>query len=423
MKFGAVVRQAVASILRNKGRSFLTTLGIIIGIGAVIAVMSIGAGVQQKIAAQITSLGTNIVTVRSQKPKTDDVPRGPGGWGGSSPGNGFGGFGIANLTPADFEAIKTVRGISAASPMVMVFGDIGLETGTEQTVSAPVTGVSGGYFGMQKLAVEYGSAFTDGDAAAVSPVIVLGADIAATVFDKGAVKDAVGRTVFIDDTPYKIVGVLKKQDAAMFVNAANSSVFVPYTAALKLSGRRKFASVAATASSPESVAGAEAAINSLLLARHKIANPKKADFVVITSKDLLRTTGNITDMVTRMLSGIAAISLLVGGIGIMNVMLVTVMERTREIGLRRAVGAKSSHIVVQFLTESVILTIIGGIFGLLAGYGLSHAAVGYTHVEPAITMRAVVLALSVSSAIGILFGMFPAIKAARMDPVEAIRYE
>lgn len=426
MRFGTVIAQAAGSILRNKGRSFLTTLGIIIGIGAVIALLAIGAGVQRQIDSQIAKLGTTTLTIRSQNPHQIGFgkrrPRGPFGMG--PPGGGpFRQSGSSTLTEADYAAIRAMKMIVAASPQAVSVAEIGHDKDTDDTITGGVTGIAPDYFRIQRLEVERGSLFTAGDVASAASVAVLGSEAATEIFAGSPGIDPVGQTISIDGAPYRVVAILQKADSAAFFNGPNDGVYVPYTAAQKQFSRHKFASITAIARTADDVPRATRQVTSDLLARHRIADPTQADFTIITAQQLLQTTSTITGMITGMLAGIAGISLLVGGIGIMNVMLVTVTERTREIGLRRAVGAKAGHIVVQFLTESVILTLIGGIFGILTGYALSRAAGAFTHITPAVTGPAVLLALGVSSAIGILFGLFPAIKAASLDPVEALRYE
>lgn len=423
MRAYQIFRQSSRAIFRNKGRSFLTILGIIIGIGSVIALISLGNGVKASIGSKISSLGTRNLTVA---PGAEIGNATSGNSGGGQQG-GFGGGGGSNrfapapstLSVADFTSlasrakhprITAVSGSVTGSSIFTINGSPQRQT---------VTGTSTSYFGIHLLTISGGTLLTDSDIKESRKVAILGHQFA---IDALSGDNSVGKTITINNNPYQVVGVLAKADENGFSNP-NTMVFIPYTTAMVEFNTPSFSSMTVQARSDSDVDAAKTDVTNTLLANHKISNAKLADFSVVTSKDLLSTINNVTGLLTSLLAGIAAISLVVGGIGIMNIMLVSVTERTREIGLRKAVGAQTADILGQFMAEAIILTVAGGILGIGLGKLIGVAASHALGITPIITPSAVILAVGVSTVVGLVFGIYPAARAARLNPIDALRYE
>lgn len=425
MKILVVLRQSSKAIFRNKGRSFLTILGIIIGIGSVIALISMGTGVKASISSRISSLGTTNLTIQPGKtfasaPSNQSSSSNKGGFNGGPSGD-RGGFGqtASTLAPADLASlsdhtkhpkITAVTGNINGSAVFSVNGSDQRQT---------ITGVSSSYFGMHTLKAAKGTVFTAGDVKNTSKVVVLGHQFAIDVLKGDA---SVGSNLTINNNQYQVVGVLAQADGNGFVDF-NSMAFIPNTAAAIEFSTPNYSNLTVQADTENDVDAVKTDVTNTLLTNHKITDAKLADFSVLTSKDLLGAISNITGLLTSLLAGIAAISLVVGGIGIMNIMLVSVTERTREIGLRKAVGAKTFDIMAQFVTEAIMLTLAGGLLGIGLGRLIGIVAAKALGFDPIITMGAVLLAVGVSGAVGIVFGVYPAAKAARLNPIDALRYE
>lgn len=441
MKTFTIIKQSFKAILTNKGRSFLTTLGIIIGIGSVIALMSFGEGVKSNISGRISQLGTtNLMILPGQAAAAMGGTGGGGGVIGSGSGaaaamGGTGGqahmgaggggssAGTGSASPLTVEDLKSLQDAKAHPTIKTVSGTINGSAlwkdagGTEQRFT--VNGTTPTHFKIQKLAIAKGSLFNEQDIIDKNKVIVLGSEAAKKLFGS---KSPIGRTLTISDASYKIIGVLKEKVESGFGNP-NVQSFIPYPAAQEAFKAETFGSMTAVAVSDTKVKAAKDDIMKTIMKNHKIDNIKLADFGVTSSADLLSTVSSIMSIMTSLLAGIAAISLLVGGIGIMNIMLVSVTERTREIGLRKAVGAKTRDVLAQFVIEAVLLTVTGGVLGIGFGMLLGKAAASMMGFEPIVTANAVFLAVGVSTAVGLIFGIYPAAKAARLDPIDALRYE
>lgn len=421
MKFFQLIKQSFIAIFRNKGRSFLTVLGIIIGIGSVIALISLGTGVRANVTKSISALGTTTVTVTPGQ-----VPGAGGGLGGrqatgggTKGGSTFRNAGQSTLTQADLDSlsdtpkhplVKYISGQVAGSTILKV-------NGADQRYS--VLGTSEQFFLPRGYNISSGVNFTKADVTDKSQVAILGQTLATDVF--GAAPP-VGQSISINSENYKVIGLLQKADQSNF-NDPNTQVYIPYTTAMTAFDTTTFSDFTIEAKSENDVNALKDDIETTLLANHNITDKKLADFSVLTSADLLSTINNVTGLLTSLLAGIAAISLIVGGIGIMNIMLVSVTERTREIGLRKAVGAKTSDILIQFVIEAVLLTVIGGALGIGLGVLIGRIASRFIGFDAVVTMSAVLLAVGVSSAIGLVFGIYPAAKAARLNPIDALRYE
>lgn len=440
MKLSAILGQSLRSIWNNKVRSGLTILGIVIGIAAVIALVGIGKGLQSNVTQRLSGLGTTRITVRSQDPNRPTAQRqGAGGPPGGGAGGGRGGFNFGaatteTLTEADYTAIRNISDIAAASPDSNAQVDVAKTADATTATAYQLYGVDVDFQKIQKLELAQGSFLTATQVNNNEPVAAIGQSAAQEIF--GDSNAAVGQKLYIKGQEFNVVGVIKEPtDATPFNNPAQN-IYTGYKTWLQVNGKTEFASLVADAKSESAVDNAATAIKQVLMVSHGIADANKLDVGISTSKDLLATASNVATSFTSTLTGIAAISLLVGGIGIMNIMLVTVTERTREIGLRRAVGAKTRHILIQFIIEAVLLTLIGGVLGLLLGvvfgqnigslinFGPRQMGGGAgTSVKAVVDVSTVVLAVAISAAIGILFGLFPALKAASLDPVEALRYE
>jgi putative ABC transport system permease protein len=282
-----------------------------------------------------------------------------------------------------------------------------------------IVGTNVAYSSINDLTIASGRLLNQADINQSSKIVVLGSTLASDVYPSTS---PIGQTIVIGNDTYTVVGVLAKKDESAFSNP-NVNGYIPYTSAMGTFSTSTFNTVTVQAVDENAVSAEKIDITNTLLANHKITDAKLADFSVLTSADLLSTVGNITGILTSLLAGIAAISLVVGGIGIMNIMLVSVTERTREIGLRKAVGAKTSDILLQFIVEAVVLTLAGGILGIGLGYLLGGLASKVLSITPVVTPRAILLAVGVSSIIGLVFGIYPAAKAARLNPIDALRYE
>ena len=408
MEYTEIILEALDTLTVNRLRTGLAALGIVIGIGSVIALISLGQATQQSVQNQIQALGSNLLTVNPGAQTTGGV-RGAAGGG-------------TTLTLDDAKAIANSGGqvntIKNISPEVS--RRVQVTTGRTNT-NVQVIGVTPTYMEVYKFSIESGSFITQRDVDGMTKVAVVGPRVASDLFGESG--NPVGRTIRINGQTFNIIGVTVAKGGTGFQNQ-DDLVWVPLSTAQKqLFGIDYLTSIAMEAQSEDVMVTAQNQVGYLLLSRHKLNDPAQADFSIFSQLDILNTASAATGTFTTLLSGIAAISLLVGGIGIMNIMLVTVTERTREIGLRKALGAKKGVIIRQFLTESVILTFVGGLVGIGAGIVASYLITNITGSPFVISSGSILLAFAVSSGIGILFGWYPAQKAAHLQPIEALRYE
>jgi putative ABC transport system permease protein len=415
MKIKRVFQDMFTSLSANKMRTGLTVLGIVIGVAAVIAMLSIGQGAQQSITNSINSIGTNLLFVSS-------------GAGARFFGGGTNAVrNIRPLTMADAQALMDplqAPDVQAVAPILQ--GNISVSA-NGQTSTTTVYGVTTPYFSMRNEQVSEGAFFTDQQVSSHARVAIIGPDLATTLF--GQTTGLTGKTVLINGQTFTIIGTLQSKGGTSF-GSADNQIIIPLTTARDRVIQRAGTTVDAIyvqATSADTVSEASTQISQIMRLRHHVAVGKE-DFTVTNQQDLLQTASSITGILTAFLGGIAAISLLVGGIGIMNIMLVSVVERTREIGLRKAVGARNRDILIQFLAESSFLSLMGGLIGILLGWLISLvigqiASAGGTALNPVVSLDAILLATLFSIAVGLFFGIYPARRAARLEPVEALRYE
>jgi len=406
MQITEIIIEAVNTLKVNKMRTILAVLGIVIGIGSVIALVSLGQASQKSITDQIQSLGSNLLTITPTNAQSGGV-RSSGA--------------VTTLTYEDAKAIlntQSINTVSKVSPEILKRSQV--ITGKNNT-NTQVYGVTPVYAEIKKIEVSIGVFITQQDVDSMNKVAVLGPQVVTDLFGENA--PVIGQTVRIDGQTLRVIGVTKEKGGSGF-NNQDDIVYVPLSVAEKiLYGQNYLSSISVEAKSSDVMVTAQDQIGYFLLGRHKIKDPTKADFRIMNQGDILNTASSITGIFTSLLSGIAAISLLVGGIGIMNIMLVTVTERTREVGLRKALGAKKKTIITQFLTEAIILTVLGGFLGMILGILISFVLAKVMNLPFTISVNSVLLAIGVSGVIGIIFGWYPAKKASDLQPIEALRYE
>jgi putative ABC transport system permease protein len=420
MSIAQALLEALESLNGNKLRSGLTVLGIVIGVAAVIAMLAVGNGAQASITGSINSIGTNLLFVFR------GGPEGTGGGPGGPPGRS--GNNERPLTMADAAAIAdpfAAPSVAAVAPIIQ--GSVTITYGGEKT-STSISGVTADYQAVRNMELSEGDFINQAHVLGRMSVVALGPDTADTLF--GRHDGIVGETVRIEGQPFRVIGVLVSKGGGS-MGSEDAAAYVPFTTAqarlIKRGSRDQVDVIFAQATSAETVKQAADEISNILRQRHR--TPIGADdFTVFTQQDFLKTFETITNVLTVFLGGIAGISLLVGGIGIMNIMLVSVTERTREIGLRKALGARKRDILLQFLTESSLLSLVGGIIGIMFGWliafivGKVATATG-TDFTPIVGPDAIILSTSFSAAIGLFFGIYPASRAANLEPVEALRHE
>lgn len=407
MKFSKLIKSGFKNLGANKLRTGLAVLGIVIGIGSVITLVSMGESSKRAVQAQIQSLGSNLLTV--------------------SPGFQFSGgvrsaMGSATtLTNEDAEAIMTSAEVTTIKNISPEYSRRTQVIAGRNNINTQVYGIEPVYAQVRKLTLSSGSFISSQHLASLSKVAVVGPAVAEDLFGEGV--NPLGQTLRINGKNFQIIGITKLKGGSGMDNQ-DDRIYIPLTTAQKqLFGVKYLTSIALEAESEAVMTKAQNEVGYLLLERHKLADPTEADFRIMSQADILETASEITGTFTTLLTSIAGISLLVGGIGIMNIMLMSVTERTREIGLRKALGAKKKVIINQFLVEAIILTFIGGLIGIgvgVAGFYLYSRANDSTFV---VTLPSVGLAFFVSVGIGILFGWYPAKKAANLQPIEALRYE
>jgi putative ABC transport system permease protein len=397
--------ESIGMLRLNKMRTGLAILGIIIGIGSVIALVSLGQSSQQAVTSRIQSLGSNLLTVSPARSRSGMVS---------------GAAQTTTLSNADATAIGTSSKITTVKTVSPEYSGRSQVVTGENNTNTTVIGATSTYTSVHSLTIESGSFITTRDVTSMTRVAVLGPTTVTDLFGEG--NNPIGQSIRIGSQYFTVIGVTKSKGGSGI--SQDDRIYVPLSTAQKLLfGAKNLTSIAVEAKSADDMDAAVNEIGYLLLSRHKIKEATKADFTIQSQEDILSTASSITGTFTSLLTGIAAISLLVGGIGIMNIMLVTVTERTREIGLRKALGAKKKTIVTQFLMESVILTFVGGILGIIFGILASLIYAKLNSSMFYISVSSMVLAFLVSAAIGIIFGWYPARKASNLQPIEALRYE
>jgi putative ABC transport system permease protein len=407
MLIGEITQVAIEALRANKLRSFLTMLGIVIGVSAVIAMVALGRGAQESVNQRIASLGTTLLTV------IPGQARGPGGVASSA--------NRAVLTLDDAQAIED-RSTLVLAVQPEVARSLQVQFGSRNT-NTTITGTSANYLAVRKFSLDSGRMFTDAEDAGRRRVAVLGSQVVA---DLGALSAAsmVGGTVRINSVQFEVVGVLaSKGQGGGFANP-DDQVLVPLgTARYRLVGTDRLRTISLLAPSEAQIPLTMAEVQKIMRRQHRLRAGQDDDFTIRNQSDFLTTLGETTQVFTLLLAGIAAVSLLVGGIGIMNIMLVSVTERTREIGVRKALGATQSNILLQFLIEAVVLCMLGGAVGVVVGAGAAILLRAGFHWQTSVDASAVVVAFLFSAAVGVGFGVWPARRAARLDPIDALRYE
>jgi putative ABC transport system permease protein len=395
------------ALLANKARSSLTILGIVIGIASVIAMIAIGQGAKNNIESSIQSLGSNLVLVMPGMQRSAGA--------GVSQARGS----ATTLTLDDAEAIASqVAAVAAVAPDLSGRYQVTAK-GTNSNTS--IVGTTASYPTIRSVEVAEGNFITEQNVKSLSKVAVLGPTARDDLF--GEDFNPVGQTIRIKSIDFKVIGVTAEKGGSGFSNQ-DDMIFIPISTAQQfLAGSTKVSTISVQAEDQESMTQMQQDITDLLLARHNITNAALADFSTMNQSDVIATASSVTDTFTALLGSVAAISLLVGGIGIMNMMLTTVKERTREIGLRKAIGAKRRDISWQFLLEAMMLTFLGGIIGVILGWLISLIIRQFANIAASVSLSSVFLAFGVSAAIGIIFGYYPARSASRLNPIEALRYE
>lgn len=396
-----MVRVALQSLYANGLRSFLAMLGIIIGVGAVISMLAVGAGAQLKVAQRVTSMGTNLLSIRPTGARS----------------RGAVGAARQNLTLEDAKALLAIPQIAQVAPIVRDSGQVKYYS---QNARASIIGTAVTYFTTRNLQAESGRVFTETEVENSMRVVVIGPSLATELF---GTSDPLEEKVRINGADFRVIGVLKAKGDRDRDNPDEAAI-VPYTLAMKkMFGVARLQDI--------DVGGAEGCnmtliqddITALLRKRHRLYGDTDSDFRVFNQAELLETSSELTRTFTVLLGSIAGISMLVGGIGIMNMMLLTVTERTREIGVRKAIGGQDEDILFQFLFESVLISVLGGILGILFGCGVAAAIEHFSGYSTVLEIKSILFALLVSTSVGIFFGFYPAWRAAQLDPIEALRWE
>mgnify|MGYP001601968088 CR=1 FL=1 len=398
-----ILHETYSALSANKVRSGLTMLGIVIGIGSVIAMVSIGQGAKVQISSSIEGLGSNLLTI---------LP------GVVQPGRGIvsSGRGSAQtLENEDIPVLEQLEGIAAISPELSRRFQVSAATGNNTNTT--INGVLPTFTTVRNLTVDNGAFFTDGDVRSLGRQVVLGATVASDLFGD---LDPIGKSLRLNGSSFRVVGVLTAKGGAGF-SGPDDMVLVPLSTMQKvLSGVDYLSQVSISVANKDDMELVRDAVNEALLTKHRVA---EADFSIISQADILGALSQVVNTFTLFLASIASISLVVGGIGIMNMMLTTVTERTREIGLRKAIGARRRDINLQFLAEAVMLTFIGGLVGVFLGWAIAFTVTSLGILQTQVSLMSVLLAFGVSAAIGIIFGYYPARRAAALNPIEALRYE
>jgi putative ABC transport system permease protein len=406
MKIRDLFEEIYSALLSNKARSFLTVLGIVIGIASVIAMVAIGQGAQGNIESSIQSIGSNLLIIMpgAQRGVGTQISSGRGS--------------ATTLTQDDADAVRKLDSVKQTAPEQSRRYQV---TAKANNTNTQIIGTAPAYTEVRNIEIDQGIFITEQDLRSASKIAVLGPSTKNDLF--GDNSEVIGQFIRINGINFKVIGVAKAKGGSGFSNS-DDAVYIPLSSAQRyLAGDDYVTSVSIEASDQSSMSIAKQEITDLLLQRHKISDVAQADFNIMSQEDIIETASSVTSTFTMLLASIAGISLLVGGIGIMNMMLTTVTERTREIGLRKAIGAKKNDISRQFLMEAVALTFIGGVIGVLFGWLLSLAASKFASLPSAISVSSVFLAFGVSTFIGIVFGYYPARKASALNPIEALRYE
>ena len=405
MKRSIIARMAIVALLRNRARSLLTMLGVVIGVAAVIVTVAIGTGARTSVSNQINPLRSNMIIVLPGSLNQGGVRTGSGG--------------ASTLTPADGMAIAKLPHVSAVSPTVTLRTQVVSNGNNWQTT---VTGVAPSYTFIRSWPLASGTFISQADTDSSAKVAVLGQTVIANLFPNGA--NPIGATVLIKNVPYVVVGTLTAKGQSGVGQDQDDTIVIPYSSMLeRLTGQTTLASMDVSADSSDTVDAVQAEVTQLLEARHRIVNGMPDDFMVRNLQDIANAAASTAAILQLLLAGVATVSLVVGGIGIMNIMLVSVTERTREIGLRLAVGARRSAILWQFLIEAVALSTAGGAIGVVIGTLGSVAVSLGAHWPASVPLSAVLFSVGFSALVGVFFGYYPAAKASMLDPIVALRFE